>query len=309
MKQIRFFVVLLPATIVYCLMANKVLAQNQNTITVSPQLIQLDLRRDLPEAEFSYTNNTSQTIEISLSMQDVKELEDRGIPGLLDQNESKNYKYGLSSWASFSNSNLVISPGETKKATVFIDKDRLSIGGHYAAVLAEIRQKDDEKSLKVRAILSSLLFVRTGSQLEVEEAKITDFNVLQYYFAFPKSTTFRINNTGNVDVTPYGVLKIYDPFGREVARSVVNEDSLITLPESIRKYTTPITSKKAILPPGIYKAALTLTFGKSSSELVASASFFSLGSLTVDRILIISIIGGGFSFLLLKFRRRDNTVK
>lgn len=309
MKQIRFFVVFLLVAIVSCLMTNKVFAQSSNNVSVSPQLVNLDLSLDLPEAEYSYTNNTSQTIEISLSMQDVKELEDRGIPGLLDQNQSKNYKYGLSSWASFSNSNLVISPGETKKVTVFIDKERLSIGGHYAAVLAEIRQRDDEKSLKVRAILSSLLFVRTGSQLEIEEALITEFNLSQDYLAFPKTSNFRINNTGNVDIIPRGILKIYDPFGREIARSIVNEGSLITLPESIRKYTIPVNLNKAILPPGVYKASLTLTYGKKTLELTTSTNFFSLGSLTVDRIFIISLLGGGLSLLLLKFRRSNNSVK
>lgn len=207
-----------------------------NIITVTPQLIQLDLSESPPEAEYFYTNSTSQTIELTLSMQDVKELEDRGIPGLLEGNEAKNYKYGLSSWAKFSNNNIVIAPKETKKVTVFIDANRLSIGGHYASVLAEIKQIDKEGPVKLRAILTSLLFVRQGSGHETERAALLDLRPNAAYHEFPTAFGFKLNNMGNVDLTPRGRLTIEDPFGREIAVGIVNEDSLITLPESIRRY-------------------------------------------------------------------------
>lgn len=276
MKRIFPFLLL---SLAYCLLANPTIAQSANVITVSPQLIQLDLSKDAPEAEFTYTNSTDQTIELTLSMQDVKELEDRGIPGLLDANESANYKYGLSSWASFSNKNLVISPNESKKVIVYIDKTRLSLGGHYASVLAEIQQKSPTKTVKLRAILSSLLFVRSGSEYDQEEAVISSMEQTSEYFQFPQSVTFRLQNTGNVDITPYGILTIYDPFKKEVARSVINEESSITLPDSVRKYTTKIKAQTSLLMPGMYTAELSIRFGKKNIQKEATLSFFSFGSL------------------------------
>ena len=278
-KPIYLFAYLLLCLFAYLYFAPVILAEGTNLVTVSPQLVQLDLSSDPSEAQYSYTNDTDQTIELALTIQDVKELEDRGIPGLLDPNESKSYKYGLSSWATFSNNDLVIAPGETKTVTVYIDKDRLTIGGHYASVLAEIRQIDTKKTVKLRAILASHLFVRTGTGNEREEAKIVGFDALSEWLQFPSGFQFRLHNLGNVDVTPYGLITIFDSFGHKVTQSAVNEDSLITLPDSIRKYTVPISSKHQNLIPGIYKAHIAIHYGKKNLKQKKEVTFFTLGSL------------------------------
>lgn len=265
----------------FCLLPSIATAQNKNVITVTPQLIQIDLSLEAPEAIYTYTNSTDQTIELALSMQDVKELEDRGLPGFLNSNQSQNYQYGLSSWASFSNKNLVIAPGESKSVTVYIDKTRLTLGGHYASVLAEVRQTDTTKSVKLRAILSSLLFVRSGSEYEQEDAIINEFKPIQEFFQLPTQFSFRLQNTGNVDITPYGILKVYDPFGKEVASGIVNENSLITLPDSNRKYSLPVRVQKSILLPGIYKAHIKIQFGKRKAVKEQETHFVSLGSIDI----------------------------
>lgn len=283
-------------------------AQSQNII-VEPQLIQLDLSKDRPQAEYFYTNNTSETIELSLSMQDVKELQDRGIPEILNVNDSKNYQYGLSSWTRLSTNSLIIAPKEKKSVTVYIDNERLSPGGHYGTLLAEIKQFDEGRQVQLRAILSSLLFVRAGLGGEIEEAEIVNLRFLQNFYAYPTNAFFNLQNTGNVDLTPHGILTIKDPFVREITRTIVNEDSLITLPDSSRQYAMPIVSKIAILPPGIYTATLDVRYGKTKTEKREVKKFFSLGILTVDKILIIVLFGGVTSFVLLKLSRRQNRIK
>lgn len=299
----KYIFLLLFLSAFYFLLSTKPLfAQTKaSTIDVMPQIVHLDLSVDPAQAEYEYTNNTSQTIELSLTMRDVKELEDRGIPGLLDENESQNYKYGLSAWAKFSNNNIVLEPGESKKITVFIDKTRLPYGGHYASVLAEIKQPQDKKEVNLRAVISTLLFVRTGSSYDHEEAAINSFLFDQDYLSFPTSASFMLKNTGNVDVTPHGFITITDPFGREVVRAIVNENSSITLPESERKYITLLSSKISILPPGIYKAKLDVNYGKKRIKTSKIESFFSLGSLTVDKIGILILIGTSITFLIFKF--------
>ncbi len=286
-----------------------ILAATSNTISVSPQLIQLDLATDKSEAEYYYTNSTSQTIELTLTMNDVKELEDRGVPGLISPQESKNYKYGLSSWAKFSNNSIIVAPNETKKVIVFIDAQRLSIGGHYASVLAEVKQIDKKGPVKLRAILSSLLFVRQGNGSETEEAKVTDLKSEASFLEFPHSFTFRLNNTGNVDLTPHGRLSIKNSYGQEVAFGIVNEDSLIALPESIRKYTTKVKNKQAFIMPGLYTTTLTVKYGKKKLETSLRTTFISTGSVPrplfgVGIIVIVLLIAG-----LFKLRRSGNRSK
>lgn len=257
----------------------KTSAQSKNNITVSPQLVQLDLSKDAAEAEYTYTNYTNQTIELSLIMQDVKELEDRGIPGILDPNESRDYNFGLSNWARFSTNNLVIAPGESKTVKVFIDRKRLTLGGHYGTVLAELQQKDEQKTVKLRAILSTLLFVRAGSEYEQERANIVQISNDSGLFSFPSTIMFRLQNTGNVDLTPYGTVSITSPLGDEVARGIINEDSLITLPDSTRRYIVKINKYADVVLPGIYKTTVKLKYGKHKFSLADSSYFFILGEL------------------------------
>ncbi len=283
----------------------KTLAQSTSNITVSPQLIQLDLSTDPAEAEYTYTNNTGQTIELKFTMQDVKELEDRGIPGILDPNESRDYNFGLSDWARFSTNSLILAPRESKSVTVFIDRKRLTLGGHYATVLAELQQKDEQKTVKLRAILSTLLFVRAGSEYEQEQANIVQISNNSGLFSFPSTVTFRLQNTGNVDLTPYGTVSITNPLGDEVARGIINEDSLITLPDSTRRYITKINKYADVVLPGIYKTTVKLKYGKNKFSLTDSSYFFILGELNKYIVIgTVSIVLLTASAIILRKKRR-----
>lgn len=276
----------------------------ENVVTVSPQLIQLDLSKQEAEAEFSYTNSTKQTIELSLSMEDVRELEDRGIPDLIDPSIVSNYKYGLSSWATFSTKSIIIKPGETKSVTVFIDKTRLSQGGHYASVLAEMSQISEGEAVRLRAILSSLLFVRTGPGFEKEQADVVDISPVHDFYAFPTSLVFLFQNTGNVDLIPYGVISLSDPIGRRVSKGIINENSLVTLPDSARKYASTLPRPDRFVPPGIYTATLEVNYGRKRTKISKSVRFFSLGSLSVKSIGVLGIVLLGAVIIARKFPRK-----
>lgn len=283
---------------------NPTFAQSKNNITASPQLIQLDLSVDKPEAEYTYTNNTNQTIELSLSMQDIKELEDRGIPGIIDPNVTRDYNFGLSNWARFSTDSLILAPGESKSVKVFIDKTRLTLGGHYGTVLAELLQKEDQKTVKLRVFLSTLLFVRSGSEYEQERANIVQITSNANPFSFPTSVTFRLQNSGNVDLTPYGLIRIINPLGDEVARGIINENSLITLPDSTRRYTVQLNRYADIMPPGIYTATIELKYGKKKFTIAETSYFFILSEANIYSLIGTLLLGAGIVLFIVWIRRK-----
>jgi hypothetical protein len=270
---------LLICLFVYLFIAKPAHGATRNTITVLPQLTQLDLTVDKPEAEIFYTNNSSATIELSLSLQDVRELEDRNPVGILDPKDAANYKYSLSSWAYLDRQNLTINAGETQSVKVTITKNKLSPGGHYGSVLAEIHQTPSQgKIVQVKGVLASLLFVRASTGNQIEEAKVNSLGTDNSGITFPEKIFFRFQNTGNVDLTPYGLLEIKDNQGHTVAKGIVNEDSLITLPEAIRKYAIPVKMLQQIIVPGKYKAILSLHYGKSNKKISTSATFITAGN-------------------------------
>lgn len=254
-------------------------AQIKQGITVTPSIIRLDLSIDAPEAELYYKNTTKSQIELSFSTQDFSELEEGGRVKFLQEKDAKNYQYGLTSWVSFEKQSITLSPGEQQKIKVFINKDKLTPGGHYATIQAELKQsKEEEGQVPVKAILSTLLFVRTATGNEREDMSLQSATPIRTLPGFPDTFLLRLSNSGNVELIPFGAIEIKDMFGNVVAKGVINEGSLISLPESVRRFDVPITKLNRFIAPGIYKASINVRFGKEDKTLNQSITFVSLGS-------------------------------
>ncbi len=269
-------------------------------ITVIPSIMQIDLKTDPAEYDIKYINNTPVDITLLLSAQDFTELEDGYKLSFLEGKDAANYKYSLSSWISFENKNLQLAPREEKTVKIFIDKKRLTQGGHYASILAKIDQSNSKKAININPVISSLLFVRAGTGNEIESGKISSLKPDKSIISFPKRFVLRFQNNGNVFVTPYGTLEIYDPRGKKIATSILNEGSLNTLPESIRRYDIQIKPTTKFLLPGIYTAKINMNYGNSRKQINESVKFISEGSFDFIKIgILLSII-----FLILFFRRK-----
>lgn len=263
----------------FCLLPfSKADAQSQTGITVSPSIIHLDLASDAPEYTLTYLNTTKTDINLLLSVADFSELEEGYKLNFLDPKDALNYKYSLSSWVSFENKTIQLSPNEKKSVKIFIDKARITKGGHYASIFAEIIQPNVDKQVAVKAILSSLLFVRASTGLEIEDGKIASFTPIRDNIEYPDSYMLRFENRGNVHVVPYGLIEVYDSFGNLTSKGILNEGSLDALPESIRRYDTKVINYKKVLLPGFYTARISMHFGNTNKKLSTSLKFFSQGS-------------------------------
>lgn len=262
----------------------------QNGISVTPSIIYIDLANDAPEYKLEFKNNTKSNLTLTLSSQDFNQLEDTHRINFLEGRQAQNYKYGLSSWISFENKTIRLSPNEAKKITVFINKDKITKGGHYASILAEIEAEEVEKKVNVKAVLSSLLFVRASTGLEVEEGKILTVTPFRARIEFPESFTTRYENSGNVYTTPYGVINVYDLLGNQIASNAFNQDSLVALPESVRSYKVDLKRLPSLILPGFYKAKVDLSFGKTKQKTSKEVTFFTQGSFDFGKIAFIILV-------------------
>lgn len=275
------FTVLLSLTLL-AVLTQAASAQVKQGITVTPSIIRLDLSTDKPEAELFYQNSTNNQIELSFSAQDFSELEEGGRVKFLLEKDAKNYQYSLTSWISFEKQSITLSPGEQQKIKVFVNKDKLTPGGHYAAIQAGLKQSAQEgQQVPVKAILSSLLFVRTATGNEREEISLQSASPIRTFLGFPDTFLLRLQNKGNVELIPYGLIEIKDVFGNVVAKGIINEGSLITLPESIRRLDIPITRQTRFITPGIYKAEINIHFGKEDKSIREQVFFISQGSINL----------------------------
>jgi hypothetical protein len=247
-------------------------------ISVSPSIIELDLQTQAPVATLTYTNNTREAVGISLSAQNFIGLSDTGQINYAG-NTLENYRYGLSAWIQLDTNAITLMPGESKTVQISIEKEALPQGTHFASILAAVQVRNTAKSVTIQPVLSSLLFVRADSLYNREEANIISFDPDRLFPYFPSDFTLRINNSGNIALTPYGLVMVKDIFGRTVARGVVNTGSLIALPESIRRFDIPVSVLTGYLLPGFYSADLTVEYGLGNRLLVQTVTFFSQGSI------------------------------
>ncbi len=283
------------AYLLICLFAysSKAFAQlpspTTNLLSVTPSIIELDFATDRPEATLTYTNTTNDTIELNLSAKDFTELEDGYKISYLEGKEAQNYQYSLSSWIHFDNTDVTIPAHESKDVTIFIDKDKLTTGGHYATILAEWVQQGGTGPVNLKAILSSLLFVRTNHGDEREEGQFDEMNPVQSFWSFPEMFTVKFKNSGNVQLVPHGMIQIKDAWGNIAGQGYINDGSSITLPETIRRYDTYITADPQFIIPGYYKADAYIHFGKADKVIKAQTAFFTFGSFNPAMIILLII--------------------
>lgn len=291
-------------TLLLILLASSPTLAKAKGISVTPSIIHLDLATDPAEYTLTYENNTDADIALLLSLSDFNELEESYKINFLESKDAKNYKYSLSSWVTFENNRLQLSPNEKKSVRVFIDKERITKGGHYASILAKIEQNNEEKKVNVRGVLSSLLFVRASTGKEIEDGKIRSFRPQRDGIEHPDSFILRFENSGNVHVVPYGYIELFNPLGKLVAKTVLNENSLDALPESIRRYDAKLNPYQKLFIPGFYNARVYLHFGKTNKEIYSDVSFFSQGSFDFVKIgIVLSLV---VIVSIYYFRRKKN---
>ena len=290
--------------------SSKVNAQETKGITVLPSTTDVNLDTDQPEIELNYTNTTDTTITLDFKALDFTDLEDSGKIRFLEGNDASNYKYSLSSWITFERESMTLGSNENQTLKISIAKDKLSPGAHYASIQATISpQKPEGGKVNVSGIISSLVFVTTSTGNEIEEASAAQLTADRNSLDFPKKFVLRFNNKGNVALVPHGLLKITNSFGQEVSRGILNEGSLKTLPETIRRYEIGTKTYSSFLLPGFYKAEIVTKYGKNDKESKIDVRFFSTGSFNTPSIAIATLLVITATFLFIKRKKTKTNSK
>lgn len=277
-------------------------------ITVSPAFQQITIGQNDTDKtfDFSVTNNTSQEYELSLATVDFGSLDESG--GVLfmgASDKSLNYKYGLAQYVTLQQDRVVVEPKATAKIPITItNKDSLSPGGHYGAILVTPDEIGESASkVQVNQVISSLLFV-TKEGGAIYQMGLQSFQLKTHLFSSPSEVDVRFQNAGNVHLVPRGLITITDPRGRIVKRGFVNDGSGIMLPETFRKFTVPLKVINTAWWPGLYHMTLTYHFDgetiQHSKELTFAYvnGWYILGIMALSAVIIAAIIVPRFRRLL-----------
>jgi hypothetical protein len=97
----------------------------------------------------------------------------------------------------------------------------------------------------------------------------------------PTSIEHRFQNLGNVHDIPRGVAEVRDSAGQVVSRGALNESSGAILPESFRRFQTPLVSVGQALLPGRYQIVTTYRYDGTDTTKTLKTYFWYIGSLIV----------------------------
>jgi hypothetical protein len=264
-------------------------------ITISPSFQQVVVGQNDTEKPFTFsvTNNTGQQVEVALSTVDFGSLDESGGVLFMGQNnKSINYKYGLSQYVTLGQDRLVVDPKSTTKIPVTItNKESLSPGGHYGAILVTPTKVGDNPSkVEINQIISSLLFV-TKQGGAIYQLNLQNYQLKTHIFSPPTSVDLRFQNAGNVHLIPRGMITITDPRGVIVRRGFINEGSAIVLPETFRKLSVPLRTVNRAWWPGIYHVTMSYRFDGQETNLTKQLSFYYInGWYIVAAIVIMALI-------------------
>lgn len=188
------------------------------------------------EKEITISNRTGKTLEIEIQTEDfgpadfVKAVEllgeEKGVYSLKDYIEPE-----IRSFVLENGKNAVFSV----KIKIPQDSEQK---GFYGAVLVAAKNigegEGDRVATKVLTRLGTMFFVRVGNGA-FENGGLKSFRVKEgrgFLEKFPVEFEILFENNGNVHLTPYGEIEIFDIFGRKAG--VEKIDPWFVLPDSLR---------------------------------------------------------------------------
>jgi hypothetical protein len=235
----------------------KVVATENKGLYLSPPGVDITVGSSQPENSFYLEiGNDDQTgVVFDISVVDFGSLDETGGVAFLTVNSDKSErKYALASWISLEKNTVTVEGGKSEKVKVTIlNKDSLSPGGHYGAVLATVRSETmkDQDVVGINQSLATLIYaLKKGGEIPNLTFKSLVFDKNVFYFS--KTVKLRFENSGNVHVVPRGKVEIKNNSGEIVAQGIINADSGKVLPESFRTMELPINRIKHWNWPGIY---------------------------------------------------------
>lgn len=251
---------------------------------VSPAMMELSgPRGEVLRSTFSIINDKPNAETFYLRRMKFMARDEGGAPQFIPYHQDH---AGFPEWIIFDADQIDI-PAFTKAEIPFsiaIPSDAAS-GGHYAAITISEAPYDivSQGASSVSAQTAILLFLTVAGETH-EQAALLDFSVTgleQALLGSGGQFTYRIQNQGNVHITPTGAITLTDLFGRTLLQLDANEGSGRVLPNTTRTFEISIEPKEQTgvdkffarltnFVIGPVTASLNLTYGSTSIPLTAT---------------------------------------
>lgn len=275
-----------------------------NAAALTPAIMEITAERgEVVEQTLTVINAKAIDQTYFLGVMKFEPSAEGGIPKFIPFEEDHT---GLPEWIQLPFSEFVVKKNSKQEVqyTVSIPSDVKS-GGYYAAVTVSESPSDlvADNGAIVEAKTAALVLLTVSGAIE-EKLALLEFKTT---FGRSKSNVdgpyeFRLQNQGNVHVTPSGAVSVKDIFGRIVAKFDANPTSSRVLPNSTRQFVTGsemqnnlykiLKDQMRIFAIGPMVAELALIYGESEQTITSSFGFWYVPwqIMVTDVLLIVLII-------------------
>ncbi len=287
-------------------------ANNGQALEIAPPVI--ELKADPGQSvkvQILLRNVSSGALVVSGQANDFVASGEGGTPKVLLNGETS--PYSLKDWV-IPPASLQLAPKEIKTMTITINvPSDGSPGGHYGIIrFTATAPSLSGTGVAISASLGSLILMTVNGPVN-ENLTVKEFSVAHggrtgsLFDSTPLTFTTKLTNNGNVHEQPVGQVTIKDMFGKKFASVNVNLPPKNVLPQSTRKFESPldktvIGNKKMF---GRYTADLTVKYGKNNDKTVTSSMSFWVIPIRTVVIAIAALIGAFFlvRYLLRRYNR------
>lgn len=277
--------------------------------SLSPSVLEISgSRGGIVDSTFMIFNPGASEQMYFLDLLGFQPTDETGTPSFLPKETQSD---GLVSWIDFPFSEITV-PAQSKIEVPFqvVIPDDVSSGGYYAAITASTAPTDIVATNgAIVEAKTAILVLFTVEGETVEKLELLDFRILEKGGSLPLgSYQFRVQNQGNVHLTPRGEIRVSNLFGRTIASMDTNSAEGRVLPASTRLFTESFEEEWDLtwlqaagyqlryLMFGPLTAELTLSYG-TDEILSAQTSFWlipwELISLVFATILLLLVVYRG----------------
>ena len=248
-------------------------AQTGQGVQVKPAVIEDNVRPgELYNFNFTFTNvgDTDQTFY--LNAQDIKGLDNNGLPMFAAPGEATGYE--ISTWINLPSAPITLHPGQSTTLNLSAQVPvNVSPGAHFGGVFItsqppKLGANGSGIGLSVGGIMSL-----TVAGTIVDSASLQEFSTdKQVYSDANINFNTKIQNAGNVLVSPHGVIQVTDMLGHQVATITVNDSAAPVFPASERVYRS--SWKATGLAFGRYEAVGSFSYGAAEKKTISGTTSF-----------------------------------
>lgn len=276
------------ATVILGLSHHNVAEAAGGSLSISPAYVPITIDTAAPQTQYAIelSNTTAAPQTLKLSAVDFGSLDETGGVAFLGRPAGElDHRYGLASWMALDRDTVTVSSGGSARVVVSLqNRASLAPGGHYGAVLATAATDAGGgpagPKVGVRQVLSSLILAQKPGGAAPRLTLVTQ-TATHSAAHLPEAVAARFHNLGNVHVVPRGVTELRDPTGHLVARGALNAESSIILPDTYRRYNTPLVSVATAWLPGRYELATTYRYDGTDTTKTGTIYVWYAGRLVV----------------------------